>query len=282
MLGPPSSGLWSAGHNVRGLCSFSPAPLQVTEPPVSPKLARAAASPRPTAGRGEGHLRSRLSPWGHRCPSVSTSLSLMWPEPLSFLLTPVPCLRGWETAPDASLCRIYILGISLFRPTPPRPPPRRGNPCPICRNRNQRAGLSRGQSSLRMRTPKPALAETRLAEIASRLLAARSPHGMDCSAFLFRECSKLWRELRSVGPRLAHVDVHGSAVAFLLQFFMLCRLLPPSRSSFYGGGRVMSSAPRVALGAGHRGVPGAPFPAEASHSAQVGCLLLISSVTSDN
>lgn len=125
MLGPPSSGLWSAGHNVRGLCSFSPAPLQVTEPPVSPKLARAAASPRPAAGRGEGHLRSRLCPWGHRCPSVSTSLSLMWLEPLSFLLTPVPCLRGWETAPDTSLCRIYILGISLFRPTPPRPALRR-------------------------------------------------------------------------------------------------------------------------------------------------------------
>lgn len=131
MLGPPSSGLWSAGHNVRGLCSFSPAPLQVTEPPVSPKLARAAASPRPAAGRGEGHLRSRLCPWGHRCPSVSTSLSLMWPEPLSFLLTPVPCLRGWETAPDTSLCRIYILGISLFRPTP-RPPPsaETGKPLP--------------------------------------------------------------------------------------------------------------------------------------------------------
>lgn len=55
-----------------------------------------------------------------------------------------------------------------------------------------------------------------------------------------------------MGPRLAHVDVRGSAVAFLLQFFMLCRLLPPSRSSFYGGGWVMSSAPRVALGAGHR------------------------------
>lgn len=158
MLGPPSSGLWSAGHNVRGLCSFSPAPLQVTEPPVSPKLARAAASPRPTAGRGEGHLRSRLCPWGHRCPSVSTSLSLMWPEPLSFLLTPVPCLRGWETAPDTSLCRIYILGISLFRP-------RRGNPCPICRNRNQRAGLSRGQSSLRMRTPKSASLRSRAASL---------------------------------------------------------------------------------------------------------------------
>lgn len=40
--------------------------------------------------------------------------------------------------------------------SPPGPPQLWGNPCPICMNRNQRAGLSRGPGSLRRRVPKPA------------------------------------------------------------------------------------------------------------------------------
>lgn len=110
------------------------------------------------------------------CPSCGQSHS--------FLLTPVP---GFEAGKQPLTPHSEEFTFRVFHCS--GPPPIRGNPCPICMNRNQRAALSRGQSSLKMRTPKPALAET-------RLLAA---YGVECSTFLFHKCSQLWRNVHNAG-----------------------------------------------------------------------------------